>query len=121
MACRKRGSGTDETAVLPEANARQRTAHHIRRRLKPGAPFVATHGSFPQGRDERALWLSRYAAYAVVSGADAEQVSKAPTAVDPGVNMLSPEQVETILHAAGFSDMRLFYAAFTWCGWIAYA
>lgn len=104
-----------------EADARRRTAHDIRRRLKPGAPFVAAHGSFPQGRDERALWLSRYAAYAIASGADAEQVSEARTAVDTSVNMLSPEQDEAILHAAGFSDMRLFYAAFTWRGWIAYA
>ena len=85
-----------------EADARRRTAHDIQRRLKPGAPFVAAHGSFPQGRDERALWLSRYAAYAIASGADAEQVSKARTAVDATVNMLSPEQDEAILHAAAF-------------------
>lgn len=82
---------------------------------------MVAHGSFPQGRGERALWLSRYAAYAIASGADAEQVSEARTAVDTGVNMLSPEQDETILHAAGFSGIRLFYAAFTWRGWIAYA
>jgi tRNA (cmo5U34)-methyltransferase len=41
---------------------RRRTAMEIRRRLRPGAPFVAAHSSFPQAASERALWLSRYAA-----------------------------------------------------------
>jgi len=42
--------------------------------------------------------------YALVSGADAEQVNKARAAVD-----------------AGFEDVNLFFAAFTWRGWIAHA
>ena len=100
---------------------RQRTAEEIRRRLKPGAPFVAAHGSFPQGHGERSLWLSRYADFAVASGVDAEQATNARTAVDTSVNMLSPEQDEAVLRGAGFSDVSLFYAAFTWRGWVAYA
>lgn len=105
-----------------DANDRQRTGQALRDRLKPGAPFVAAHGSFPQGRpEERALWLSRYAAYAVASGADIEQASKARAAVEASVNMLTPEQDEAILRAAGFSDVSLFFAAFTWRGWVAYA
>ena len=32
------------------ADERRRTASEIRRRLKPGAPFVAAHSSFPQDR-----------------------------------------------------------------------
>ena len=100
---------------------RQRTAEAIRRRLKPGAPFVTAHGSFPQGRGERSLWLSRYAAYAVASGAEAEQASSARDAVDAHVDMLSPEQDEAVLRAAGFADVSLFYAAFTWRGWVGYA
>lgn len=100
---------------------RQRTVQDVRRRLKPGAPFVAAHGSFPQGQNERGLWLSRYAAYAIASGVDVEQANKARAAVESSVNMISPEQDETILRNAGFDDVSLFYAAFTWRGWIAYA
>jgi hypothetical protein len=33
-----------------------RTVKEIRRRLKPGAPFVAVHSSFPQEKDARAVW-----------------------------------------------------------------
>jgi tRNA (cmo5U34)-methyltransferase len=100
---------------------RRRTAIEIRRRLKPGAPFVAAHSSFPQGEGERALWLSRYAAFAVASGADPGHARNARAAVEAYLNVLSPEQDEAILRDADFSDVSLFYAAFTWRGWIAYA
>jgi tRNA (cmo5U34)-methyltransferase len=99
---------------------RTRAARELHRRLKPGAPFVAAHGSFPQGEGGRALWLSRYAAFARASGADPEQVEKMRTTVDAHVPMLDPEQDEAILRNAGFSDVALFYAAFTWRGWVAY-
>lgn len=99
---------------------RTRTARELRRRLKPGAPFVMAHSSFPQG-EARATWLSRYAAFALASGADFEQVQKMCAAMDAYVPMLAPEQDEAILRAAGFSDIALFYAAFTWRGWVAYA
>ncbi len=100
---------------------RRRTASEIRKRLKPGAPFVAAHSSFPQGEDERALWLSRYAAFAVASGADPALAQKARAAVAAHLNIFTPEQDEAILRGAGFSDVSLFYAAFTWRGWVASA
>jgi tRNA (cmo5U34)-methyltransferase len=100
---------------------RRRTAIEIRRRLKPGAPFVAAHSSFPQDEGERALWLSRYAAFATASGADPGHAQNARAAVEAHLNLLSPEQDEAILRDADFSDVRLFYAAFTWRGWVAYA
>lgn len=100
---------------------RRRTAGEIRKRLKPGAPFVAAHSSFPQGEDERALWLSRYAAFAIASGADPALAQKARAAVAAHLNIFTPEQDEKILRDAGFSDVSLFYAAFTWRGWVASA
>jgi tRNA (cmo5U34)-methyltransferase len=35
--------------------------------------------------------------------------------------MFSPEQDEAILRDGGFADPSLFFAAFTWRGWIAHA
>lgn len=104
-----------------DADERRRTAGEIRRRLKPGAPFVAAHSSFPQGDEERAAWLSRYAAFAVASGVDRGLAENARAAVDAHLNLLSPEEDEAILRDAGFSKVSLFYAAFTWRGWVAYA
>jgi tRNA (cmo5U34)-methyltransferase len=104
-----------------DAVERRRTASEIRRRLKPGAAFVAAHSSFPQASEERALWLSRYAAFAIASGADPEQANKARAAIDASLNMLSPVQDEAILRESGFADASLFFVAFTWRGWVAYA
>jgi tRNA (cmo5U34)-methyltransferase len=100
---------------------RLRTAREIRRRLKHGAPFVAAHSSFPQEPGARAVWLSRYAAFALGAGADREQVEKMRAAVEAHLNLLSPERDEELLREAGFSEGSLFYAAFTWRGWVAYA
>jgi len=100
---------------------RRRTLRDIHARLKPGAPFVAAHSSFPQEPEERAQWLSRYAAFATASGADPEQANSAKAAVAASLSTLSPEHDEAILCEAGFSDVKLFFAAFTWRGWIARA
>ncbi len=103
------------------ADERLRTVAGIRRRLKPGAPFVAAHASFPQGQGERAQWLQRYAAFAIAAGADPEQAHNARAAVAAHLHVLNPEQDEAVLRDAGFSDVSPFYTAFTWRGWVAYA
>lgn len=101
--------------------ARLSTLREIRRRLRPGAPFVAAHSSFPQDRDARATWLLRYAAFAVASGADAEMAKGAREAVAANLHLLSPQDDEALLRDSGFSGVEMFYAAFSWRGWIAYA
>lgn len=100
---------------------RTRTVRQIHERLRPGAPFVAAHASFPQGAGERDIWLDRYAAYPVALGADPEQVQQARTSVAASLNALSPEKDEAVLRAGGFGSVELFYAAFTWRGWVSYA
>lgn len=104
-----------------EPDGRRRTAEAIRRRLKPGAPFVAMHSSFPQEPTERARALDRYAAFAVAAGADPEQALSARHAVASMLPVLSPEHDEALLREAGFTEVSLFYAAFSWRGWVAYA
>ncbi len=100
---------------------RQRTLSEIRRRLAPGAPYVSAHFSFPQGEGERALWLSRYAAFAVASGVEPDQARSAAAAIDARLHILTPEQDEALLHEAGFANVSQFYAGFAFCGWVAYA
>ena len=104
-----------------DIDERRRTAREIHRRLKPGAPFVAAHSSFPQAGTDRGRWLSRYAAYAIASGADPDKANNARAAVDANLSLLSPEQDARVLSEAGFRDVEIFYAAFTWRGWVGYA
>lgn len=104
-----------------DASERERTVAQIHRRLKPGAPFVAAHSSFPQGPDERPTWLDRYAAFAIASGVDPAQAMGGRAAVAENLSLLDPAEDEAILRRGGFSRVQQFYAAFTWRGWVARA
>lgn len=100
---------------------RRRTAGEIRRRLRIGAPFVAAHSSFPQDHAAREVWLGRYAAYAVASGVEPDKAYGARDSVRAALDLLDPDADEAVLRAAGFRDVAMFYAAFTWRGWVGYA
>ena len=100
---------------------RLRTIREIRRRLKPGAPLVIAHFSFPQSEGARSLWLSRYVSFAVASGVDPEKAANARTAIDTQLPILAPEQDEALLREGGFTDISLFYVGFAFRGWVAAA
>lgn len=100
---------------------RLRTAVEVHRRLKPGAPFVLVHLSVPASEGERGIWMSRFAAFANRSGLSAEDTQSARAAVESHLNILTPAQDEAVLLEAGFSNVGLFYAGFTFRGWVAYA
>ncbi|WP_431471043.1 class I SAM-dependent methyltransferase [Sphingosinithalassobacter sp. LHW66-3] len=101
--------------------ARVETVRAIHARLRPGAPFVAAHGSFPRADGAAERWVDRYMHYAVASGADPEQARTARDAVLASGNMLEPEADLAALREGGLIDAELFYAAFTWRGWIGHA
>lgn len=98
---------------------RRRTLAEVHRRLRPGAPFVVAHHSFPQAGGEKAKWLARYAAFAVASGVPAGNADSAIAAISERLPVLSPEQDEALLRDAGFAEIALFYAGFTFRGWVA--
>ena len=100
---------------------RQRTEEAVRKRLKPGAPFVVAHACLPRETERREAWLDRYAAFARSSGAPAEKVEMARAAVSAADVMIPPEEDIDILRQAGFRRVEQFYAAFTWHGWVGYA
>ncbi len=97
------------------------TLKEIHRRLKPGAPFVMAHLSFPQAPDEKALWLSRYAAFAVSSGVDPEAARRAAPTIGASLPLLGPDEEEVLLQQAGFSRPSLFYTGLAFRGWVAHA
>jgi tRNA (cmo5U34)-methyltransferase len=99
---------------------RQRMLAEVRRRLKPGAPFIVAHLSFPQSNGERALWLSRYSAFAATSGIIFDKARIDHAIVDKHLRILTPEQDQALLRDAGFSDIQLFYTGFAFRGWVAY-
>lgn len=100
---------------------RKRTLMEIRRRLKPGAPFVMAHLSFPQAAQERDTWLSRYAAFAISSGVDPADARNAASAIGERLPLLGPDDEEAILKEAGFTHVGVFYAGLAFRGWVARA
>lgn len=98
---------------------RLHTLVEVRRRLAPGAPFVVAHHSVDNAAEARQRWLTRYAAFAVSSGIPAANMANAAAAISTRLPLLSPAQDEALLREAGFVDVDLFYAAFTFRGWVA--
>jgi tRNA (cmo5U34)-methyltransferase len=96
------------------------TLTEIRRRLKPGAPFVVAHHSVPEG-EPRNLWFDRFGAFAADNGVAFDAASGGARVIGERLPILSPEAEIDVLHAAGFTDPQLFYAAFTFRGWVASA
>ncbi|MCB5173621.1 class I SAM-dependent methyltransferase [Microvirga lenta] len=104
-----------------EREERLRTLKEVRRRLRPGAPFVVAHFSFPQGAHERDLWLTRYAAFAIASGIEPSMAKNAQAGISACLPILAPEDDEQLLRDAGFDGISLFYMGFAFRGWVAYA
>ena len=104
------------------AEERLRTLEQLARRLKPGAPLIVAHHSFPLDDGGKARWLERYAAFAVASGGiPAADARNAVANIGSRLPLISPEHDVALLQQAGFHRIELFYAAFTFKGWVAYA
>lgn len=96
------------------------TLRELRRRLRPGARFVVAHHSLPEG-EARLQWLDRFAAFAADNGVDMGGAMGGARALGERLPILPPEAEIELLQAAGFTDPQLFYAAFTFRGWVAQA
>lgn len=99
---------------------RRRAIEEIFRRLKPGAAFVVAHHSFPQDEPRKSQWLARFAEFAAASGMPFANAHNAISAISERLPTLTPEQDEALLRQAGFIDTSLFFAGFTFRGWVAY-
>lgn len=100
---------------------RLETLAQLHRRLRPGAPLVLAHMSFPQDAQSRDIWMRRHAAFAVSNGVDPAHAENGRKAMLEKLHLLSPEDEERAMAEAGFSGVSLFYAGFDFRGWVAYA
>lgn len=97
---------------------RLETLRQIHKRLKPGAPFVMAHISFPQDEPERTQWLGRPVDF---GGTVPEGREGAIEALGTRLTILPPEEEESLLEEAGFTIITQFYQAFSFRGWVAYS
>lgn len=100
--------------------ARLQTLRGILQRLRAGAPLVVAHHSFDATDEGKARWLGRYAAFASPPGASDHRADANIAAMGRRLPILSPEAEVGLLAQAGFQDIELFYAGFSFRGWVAY-
>jgi tRNA (cmo5U34)-methyltransferase len=102
-----------------ERDERLRTLRALRQRLEPAARLVVAHHSAPNG-DSVERWLARSVAFASAS-LDVAVASASAATMAERLPILTAEEDEAILRDAGFSDVAMFYAAFSFRGWVATA
>lgn len=100
---------------------RLETLQELRRRLKRGAPLVVAHHSVPDAPEAKLAWFRRWAAFAAANGLAVDDADARAATVASRLPTLSPESEVVLLERAGFERPSLFYAAFTFRGWVAYA
>lgn len=98
---------------------RLRTLQAIRRRLAPTARLVIAHHAAVGDDPQR--WLARSAAFGDRTGADRDKAMTSGHAMAARLPLLAPAEEEALLCEAGFVDVALFYAAFSFRGWVAAA
>jgi len=92
----------------------------IRRGMKPGARLVIAHHSYPEG-GKPVDWLARSTLFADRGVQDVAGASRSAQMMSRQLPILSAVEEEALLEHAGFSEMALFYAAFSFRGWVATA
>ena len=107
--------------VLPDDGSKLSTLRGVRRRLRPGAPFVLVDHCLDRSAPDFERKLERYAAYASASGVDPEVVGNAKTHLRTNPGLVPFERDEALIDEAGFRDRESFYLGMAWRGWLALA
>lgn len=92
----------------------------MRRRMKPGARLVIAHHSYPEG-SEPMDWLARSIMFADIGMPNVAKASSSAETMAAHLPLLSSGDEEALLEQTGFSEIALFYAAFSFRGWVATA
>ncbi|QYF87697.1 bifunctional 2-polyprenyl-6-hydroxyphenol methylase/3-demethylubiquinol 3-O-methyltransferase UbiG [Brevundimonas sp. PAMC22021] len=107
--------------ILPDDGSKLETLKQIRRRIKPGAPFVLVDRCDSADSPLFDRNMDRYVAFAAANGVDAETLKNARASHRGNPGLVTAARDETLLTEAGFADIEHFYHAMNWHGWVAYA
>lgn len=99
-----------------DLNERLKTLAGIRRRLATGTRLVVAQHAPPGPSPER--WMALSAAFSDREGPDWDKATATGRMMTERLPLLTPAQEENMLRDAGFTDVELFYAAFSFRGWV---
>src|SRR5690606_1809799 len=95
------------------------TLRAIRNRMKPGARLVIAHHAM--GGDSAQRWLARSILFADRTDGDRQNAESSAAVMAVRLPLLSIAEEEALLAEAGFVEVEMFYAAFSFRGWVATA
>jgi tRNA (cmo5U34)-methyltransferase len=101
-----------------DTQERLRTLVALRERLKPGAPLIVAHHTKVEGKGAE-HWMTRSVAFASGPQADFTEAATSAATMVGHLPLLSVREEEALLKEAGFIEIGLFYAGFSFRGWIA--
>lgn len=107
--------------ILPDDGSKLETLKAIRRRLKPGAPFILVDRCDSADNPLFNRNMDRYVAFAAANGVDPETLKNARSSHRGNPGLVTAARDEALLVEAGFSGIEGFYHAMNWHGWVAYA
>lgn len=99
---------------------RRRTLAELACRLRPGAPLVVAHHSAPPEPEQRLQWLERSVAFGNATPAPPGSARDNARVMVERLPLLSPAEDEALLREAGLADVALFYAGFSFRGWVGW-
>ena len=102
-----------------DRDERLQTLKDIRCRLRPGAKLVVAEHSAPGADPER--WMTRSVAFGDREGLDWATAAATARMMTERLPLLTPAQEEDLLREAGFADVEMYYAAFSFRGWVGTA
>ena len=107
--------------LIADDGSKLTTLEEVRRRLRPGAPFIIVDQCIDLAAPDAARRLNRYGTYALRSGVAAETVRQAKAAIAASTSMVPDWRDTQLFSQAGFRATELFYAGMAWRGWVTYA
>ncbi len=102
-----------------DRDERLRTLKDIHCRIRPRAMLVIAEHSAPDPDPER--WMTRSVAFGDREKLDWAKAVATARMMMEHLPLLTPAQEEELLREAGFTDVELYYAAFSFRGWVARA
>lgn len=107
--------------ILPDDGSKLTTLKDIRRRLKPGAPFILVDRCDSADNPDFDRNMDRYVAFATANGVDPDTLKNARASHRGNPGLATAARDEALLVEAGFTGVETFYYAMNWHGWVAYA